>query len=67
MCEASAFVYEDGKEKLILESVDSLTDENGEISMINIFGEQKKIKARIKTLSLVDHKILLEPITDLRG
>lgn len=62
MCEASAFLVKDGKEELILESVDTLENFENEVKMINIFGEQKSLKARVKTLSLVDHKIVLEPI-----
>ncbi len=60
MCEASAYLIQDGKAELILESVDTVDNEDGEISMCNIFGEQRRVKARIKSLSLVDHKILLE-------
>ena len=60
MCEASAYLIQDGKEELILESVDTLDNEDGEINLGNIFGEQKRVKARIKSLSLVDHKIILE-------
>ena len=60
MCEASAYILKDGQEELILESVDTLENEEGEIFMINIFGEQKRVKARVKTLSLVNHKIILE-------
>lgn len=60
MCEASAYIIKDGKEELILESVDVLESEDGEITMVNIFGEQKRIKARIKALSLVDHRIIIE-------
>ena len=62
MCEASAFLIKDGREELILESVDTLENLGNEVKMINIFGEQKSIKAKIKTLSLVDHKIILEPV-----
>ena len=60
MCEASAYLIKDGKEELILESVDVLENEDGEITIVNIFGEQKRIKARIRSLSLVDHRIILE-------
>lgn len=61
MCEANAYLLEPGqKEKLIMESVDVVEpDENG-LRLINIFGEQKFVKARIQALSLVDHKILLQ-------
>jgi len=63
MCEASAYLLKDGEETLILESVDLVENENGHINMVNLFGEQKRVKARIKTLSLVDHKIMLEALT----
>lgn len=62
MCEASAFILKDGEEELLLESVDEMENENGEINMVNIFGEQKRLRARIKSLSLVDHRIVLEPL-----
>lgn len=60
MCEASAYVVKNGREELLLESVDILEDHEGEIKMVNLFGEQKHIRGRIKSLSLVNHKILLE-------
>ncbi len=62
MCEAAAYLLKDGKEELLLESVDLLESDGTQIKMINIFGEQKRVKARIKALSLVDHKIVLEPM-----
>ena len=62
MCEAAAYLLKDGEEELLLESVDHLESEGSQIRMINIFGEQKKVKAKIKALSLVDHKIVLEPL-----
>jgi len=60
MCEASAFIMRDGQEELVLESVDIVEQENGNIRLVNIFGEQKVLPAKIKKLSLVDHKIILE-------
>jgi len=60
MCEASAYLIKNGKEELVLESVDVLENEDGEITIVNIFGEQKRIKARIRSLSLVNHRIILE-------
>lgn len=62
MCEATAYLLKDGQEELLLESVDQLETGNGEVKMVNIFGEQKEIRAKIKLLSLVDHKIILEPL-----
>jgi predicted RNA-binding protein len=60
MCEASAYVIQDGKEMLILENVDELHKEGGTIKMTNLFGDQKVLEAQIKMISFVDNKIILE-------
>lgn len=60
MCEAAAFIIRNGKEELILDSVDLLEPDNGKIRLVNIFGEPKVLSARIKQLSLVNHKIIPE-------
>ncbi|MFO7739728.1 MAG: CooT family nickel-binding protein [Desulfatiglandaceae bacterium] len=62
MCESNVYLSKDGSEQLVLENVDFLENENGRIRMINLFGEEKTIRAKVKTLSLVDHKIILEPV-----
>ena len=63
MCESNAYIIKDGVEEPIFESVDILEDMDGQVRMINLFGEERIVKARIKMLSLVDHKIILEPYT----
>jgi predicted RNA-binding protein len=60
MCESSAYILKDGKEELVMEGVDLLEDNNDQIRLVNLFGEEKNIRARVKRLSLVDHKIILE-------
>ncbi|MBN1850588.1 MAG: CooT family nickel-binding protein [Deltaproteobacteria bacterium] len=61
MCEANAFLLDQGKEELIMESVDLLEpEEDGQYRLVNIFGEQKMIKARLKVMNLVDHRIIFE-------
>jgi predicted RNA-binding protein len=62
MCESAAYLLKDGQEELLLESVDQLEIDNGEVKMFNIFGERKAFRGKIKLLSLVDHKIVLEPL-----
>jgi len=61
MCESSAYLLENGKEVLIFQNVDFLETDKDQIKMVNLFGEKKIIKARVKAFSLLDHKILLEP------
>ena len=60
MCEASAYVIQDGKEELILENVDELHKEGDTIKITNLFGDQKVLEAQIKMISFVDNKIILE-------
>jgi len=61
MCEADAFFFRDGKEELFLEGVDFVKpEEDGQFRLINIFGEQKIIKAKIKEMKLVDHRLVFE-------
>jgi predicted RNA-binding protein len=62
MCEAHAFILNQGNEEMILENVDQVEIEGDEIRMINIFGEQKIIKARIRSYSGTKNRIVLEPI-----
>ena len=59
MCEANAYLREGESEQLIMESVDKVEPEEEGLRLVNIFGEQKFIKAKIQALSLVDHRIVL--------
>jgi predicted RNA-binding protein len=60
MCEANAYLMKEGKEELVLEDISILRPEKDGLYLQNIFGEQKRIKARIKEMNLIDHRILLE-------
>ena len=61
MCEASAFVLKGDREELLLEAVDLIEPDGADAyRMVSIFGEQKVIKGRLKTIKLVDHKIVFE-------
>ena len=60
MCEATAYLMRNGKEEMLLESVDIVEPDNGKLRIVNIFGEQKLVDAKIKKLNLVEHKIVLE-------
>ena len=60
MCEANAYLLQNGEEQLIMESVDIVRPEKEGIYLQDIFGGQRTVKARIKEMNLVDHRILLE-------
>jgi predicted RNA-binding protein len=49
------------REELILESVDVVEpQEDGGFLLVDIFGQQKTVRGRLKTMNLVNHKIVFE-------
>ena len=59
MCEAAAYILKDGKEELLLADVDLIEPDVENLRIVSIFGEQKVVKATIKSLNLVNHKVIL--------
>ncbi len=59
MCEATAYVMKNGQEELLLADVDIIEPEGDGLRVVNIFGEQRVIRADIHRLNLVNHRIVL--------
>jgi len=65
MCESNVYwLNENGEEELLLESVDKVIPCEEGILLESIFSERKTVRATIKEMALVSHKILLERIAD---
>lgn len=61
MCEANAYIIRNDREELVLESVDVIEpQDDGGFLLVDIFGQQKTIRGKLKTMNLVNHKILFE-------
>jgi len=60
MCEANAYVKNNGSEEFLLESVDKITPEDDMLVLENIFGQRKTIKGKIVEMALVEHRIVIE-------
>lgn len=60
MCEANAYLHKDGKDELIMQGVDRVLPKEEGLYLENIFGQRVVLKARIKEMALVDHRIILE-------
>lgn len=65
MCEIKAYVYEDGKEELYLENVDTITPAKGAdgedvLRLRSLFGEEKTFKGTIKELNLRKNRVVLQ-------
>ncbi|MCX5893204.1 MAG: CooT family nickel-binding protein [Deltaproteobacteria bacterium] len=44
---------------MVLQDVDVIEPDGDNLRLVNIFGEQKILKAKILSLNLVDHKVIL--------
>jgi len=63
MCEANVYLLdESGSEVLVLDSVDKVIPGEDGITLENIYSERKTLRARIKLMELVEHRIILENI-----
>ncbi len=60
MCEANAYLKEGTEEVLFMESVDVIEPHEEGLKLVDIYGRQKFVKASIKDMSLLNHRILLE-------
>lgn len=62
MCDANAYLERDGVEELLLESVDLVEQDGDEARLINIFGERRIVRARLKLFDNSQGKLLFEPV-----
>ena len=63
MCEANMFVKENDQEVLFLESVSKIIPEaNDRLFLVDIFGQQQTISAKIIEINLLKHKVIIEKL-----
>lgn len=60
MCEVKVFIEKDGKLETVMNNVVSIKPENQRLLMVDLFGNQKYIDAKIKELKLLEHEVILE-------
>ena len=62
MCDANAYLLSEGAEEVLLESVDLVELEGDEVTLTNIFGERKILRARLKLFDNGQGKLVFEPV-----
>lgn len=62
MCDINAFLVKDGKEELILENVDQISTEGDELKLLNIFGEELNVKARLQFFDNTGKRMILKAV-----
>jgi len=59
MCEAMVFVVKDGEKRKVMEDVVVIRPEGDKLLLIDLFGEQKLVTAKIERADLLEHEIIL--------
>jgi predicted RNA-binding protein len=59
MCDLKAYVKINEHEELLLEAVNSLRAEHGEVFVRNLFGEEKKVSGEIREVSLALNRVII--------
>ena len=62
MCDTNAYLIRDGAEEKILDSVEVIEVQGDEAELVNIYGERKTLRARLKLFDNSQGKLVFEPI-----
>jgi predicted RNA-binding protein len=60
VCDVKVYVARQGKEELLLEAVNHLRVEQGEVTVRNLFGEEKKVRGEVREVSLVKNRVVVD-------
>jgi predicted RNA-binding protein len=61
VCDLKAYVRNNDREELVLESVNLIRSEGGEVILRNLFGEEKRVRGEVREVSLAKNRVVLEP------
>ncbi len=62
MCESKVFLAGPEGEELVLEDVTSIKPEGEGYRLVNLFGEERHVRGRIKDIDLLKHRIVFDPL-----
>ncbi len=60
MCDIKAYVRKNDGEELLLESVNLIRQEKGEVVVRNLFGEERKVRGEVREVSLARNRLIVE-------
>jgi predicted RNA-binding protein len=62
MCDINVFVLKNGTEEKVLENVDLIEEVGGGLRLVNIFGEERTLKARMVRFDNSEKRMLFQPV-----
>ena len=60
MCDLKAYGKKNDREELLLESVNHVRAERGEVVLRNLFGEEKRVRGEVREVSLSGSRIVVD-------
>ncbi len=63
MCDLKAYVKKNDSEELLLEAVNQVRTEGGEVILRNLFGEEKRVRGAVREVSLTKNRLIVEQVS----
>lgn len=63
MCEARVYLDNKDARELLMDDVVTIKPTQDGLSLMDILGREKSVAAKIKEVKLLDHTVLLEPLS----
>jgi predicted RNA-binding protein len=60
MCDLKVYVKHQDREDMVLEAVNLIRTEGGEVILRNLFGEEKRVRGEVREVSLVKNRVVIE-------
>ncbi len=60
VCDLKAYIKKNDREELLLESVNLIRTEQGEVILRNLFGEEKRVRGEVREVSLSRNRLIVE-------
>ncbi|MBC7340294.1 MAG: CooT family nickel-binding protein [Firmicutes bacterium] len=60
MCQSRVVTFREGQEHVVMDDVVTVRPQDGGLFLQDLYGHEKVIRARIKELQLMDHRIVIE-------
>lgn len=64
MCEAHAYIISAAGQEQVMENVIRVTYDGDDVVLTDLFGDERRLRARVKEIALLDHRIYLEEAED---
>jgi len=62
MCDLKAYLRKNDREELLLESVNLVRVDHGEVTLRNLFGEEKTVRGEVREVSLAKNRVVVEQV-----